>query len=157
MNPKQRVCPCQVVPQKPTGTDTVGQAIGTEMAWHSPGAPHSTGVAQSKVLRLCPPQQVTLHPKSHGTESHAPCPSLSWTEPHPDPCPGSQAESRTGAKPALQGRQRSLWPVLETSVLGWDSPGAGSEFSHLFNGPYHQLLSQGLKGTFAKPGVRRGL
>lgn len=53
---------------KPTETD--GQATGTEPARHSPAAPHSTGLAQLKPSGFCP-QQVSLQPESHETETHA--------------------------------------------------------------------------------------
>lgn len=85
------------------------QAIETEPAWHSPGAPHSAGVTQPKLSGLCPPPP--LHPSNWlcipGVEGQravqgragrafTPCPTLSWTEPHPDPCSGETEVSVPG-------------------------------------------------------------
>lgn len=102
MNPEQRVCPCQMVTQKPTGTDAlIGQAIWTVPTWHWPGAPHFAGVAQPKVLRLCPPASGSVpqeagdrEPCTVGLVELSPHAPLGWTWSHPDPCPGLQAGSR---------------------------------------------------------------
>lgn len=80
--------------------------------------------------------------------------SLFWTEPCPEPCQGSQARSREGAKSDLDVRQKALCPVLEIGALGWDLLGAEPL---LFNGPCCCPLAWRLKGLFAVPTMRRGL
>lgn len=120
------------------------------LSWHS-SSPHDS--APSKCL--CNPRPMKQRPMQNGGwQSLHPIVNLFWSEPCPEPCQGSQARSREGAKPDLDVRQKALCPVLEIGAPGWDSLGAEPL---LFNGPCCCPLAWRLKGLFAVPTMRRGL